>query len=165
MIPRTESGAVGTNPIAQAGLFRALEAQPGAESQALTTLLHAIDDLRHEVRASRGSGRGLHGIDTTRLLLPPNQYMYSSLADFLMRDTALAGERFVLEVKDGRVDLSVLPDKLSGAEKIHLNYTFALEPDIKLGDEVNRIKAAISRDLDGLSPDSATSVGTVKPES
>lgn len=139
------SGARGSNPVARAGLMRALQSQPSGEGVALSALLEEVQRLKYEVRATKSSD-GYYRTDNSRLLLPPDQFMYASLANFLMTHPSLSDRRFILRTKDKEVLVSVVPE--SGGPVKGFSYQFSHEPDVPLHDEVARVKVELLRDIE-----------------
>lgn len=145
-ISSISTGAKGSNPVVRAGLMRTLEAQPGAEGVALSSLLEEVQRLKYEVRASKSSD-GYYRLDNSRVLLPPDQFVYASITNFLMSSPAVAGKRFLVVAKDRELTVSVLPKGLEGRART-LQYQFRYEPDAPISEEVSRIKAELLRDLE-----------------
>lgn len=82
----------------------------------------------------------------SRLLLPPDQFVYSVLSDFLSNFPAFQRQRFVLEVRNGVVDLTAFDQSLDGTPQ-HFKYKFNRGPEAKISDEVGRLRSQIARDV------------------
>ena len=146
--------AIGTdtrssNPVVRAGLMRTLQSQPGSEGAALSALLDEVQRLKYEVRASKSSD-GYYRLDNTRVLLPPDQYVYASITNFLMSSPTVSGRRFMVVAKDKELVVSVLPKGLEGKAD-SFRYEFKYEPEANIGDEVARLKVELLRDIERLS--------------
>ena len=126
--------------------MRTLESRPGGEGVALSTLLEEVQQLRYEVRASKGSNED-DRFDRGRLLLSPDEYMYASLTNFLTSNPSFDGKRFLVDTRDGEASVSLLPEGLSGKART-LRYKFKHEPDVPLVQEVVRVKAELLHDLE-----------------
>ncbi|MBX3650639.1 MAG: hypothetical protein KF771_04645 [Burkholderiales bacterium] len=84
--------------------------------------------------------------ENSRVLMPPDQWMYEVLKNFLMTEPSLGKRKFIIEVKDGKVSLSQLPDALPGDAKV-FQYSFSLnDRGDNISAESERIKADILRD-------------------
>ena len=84
--------------------------------------------------------------ESSRVLLPPDQWMHETLKNFLMSESALGGKKFMIDVRDATVSVSHLPQKLPGSSRVN-QYTFTLnEKGDNISREAERIKAEILKD-------------------
>nr|WP_315467361.1 hypothetical protein [uncultured Undibacterium sp.] len=84
--------------------------------------------------------------DNSRVLMPPDQWMHELLKNFLMAEPSLGKKIFMIEVKEGRVMLSELPNTLPGDAR-SFEYLFALnDRGDNISSESERIKLEIIRD-------------------
>ncbi len=106
-----------------------------------------IDEARQKVafaRMQREAERPSY--ETSRVLLPPDQWMHETLKNFLLADPALGGNKFMIEVKDSVVSISFLPQKLPGSARVR-QYPFTLnEKGNNISSESERIKLEILKD-------------------
>jgi hypothetical protein len=123
------------------------------------TAIEAIEELEHflskldigqtkirvaEAKARKDAERSSY--DSSRILVPPDQWMYETLKDFLMTDPALDGKKFMIDVRDHKVSISQLPGKLPGEAQV-FKYSFKLnEQANNIATEAERIKTEITRD-------------------
>jgi hypothetical protein len=120
-----------------------------ATIEELERFLSALD-IEHarqtvaETREKREAERPSY--EASRVLLPPDQWMYESLKSFLMSEPALAGRRFMIEVQDKTVLLSQLPNAIEGPTTL-TKYTFSLnEKGDNIAAEAERIRGEIVKD-------------------
>lgn len=144
-IKAVQSGSTGTNPVARAGLFRALHAQQPSEGEAIGILADAVRMLRHEIADIRPSDFRERQAQT-RLLLPPDQYVYSILSTFIDNHPVFRDTKFVLEVKDGTIFLGEVP-LVSGQIGGAWRYQFKHEPEGRLADDLKAIKTRMIDDF------------------
>ncbi|MCX7252272.1 MAG: hypothetical protein NTX37_12390 [Burkholderiales bacterium] len=123
-----------------------------------------IDETRQKVAIAKKQREAeLPNYESSRVLLPPDQWMHETLKNFLMADPALGGKQFMIEVKDLNVSISHLPKKLPGAARLY-HYTFTLnEKGNNISSEAERIKAEILRDClaqseDGVNEEKVSSI-------
>jgi hypothetical protein len=84
--------------------------------------------------------------DNSRIFLPPDQWMHETLKNFLMTEPSLAGRKFMIDVRDGKVSVSHLPETLPGNARV-FQYSFTLnERGSNISSEAERIKSEITRD-------------------
>jgi hypothetical protein len=106
-----------------------------------------IEETRHKVavaRKQRDAERPAY--ESSRVLLPPDQWIYETLKTFLMSEPALAGRQFMIDVRDKTVSVSHLPESLPGSARVR-QYTFELnEKGDNISSEAERIKAEILKD-------------------
>lgn len=106
-----------------------------------------IDETKEKVAAAkkqRDAERGTY--DSSRVLVPPDQWMHVTLKDFLMSESALAGRKFMIDVRDAKVTVSHLPDNLPGSTQVY-QYSFTLNAEgNNIASEADRIKAEILKD-------------------
>lgn len=81
-----------------------------------------------------------------RVLMPAEQWIYQTLLTFLQRDSSLGNRKFTMDVSDGVVSLSVLPD---GAGQVDVrSYPYVInEEGNNLAEEATRIRSEIRRDF------------------
>jgi hypothetical protein len=106
-----------------------------------------IDEARQKVAmAKRQREAERPSYESSRVLLPPDQWMHETLKNFLMADPALGGRQFMIEVKDSIVSISFLPQKLPGSARVR-QYPFTLnEKGNDISGEAERIKGEILKD-------------------
>lgn len=84
--------------------------------------------------------------DNSRVLMPPDQWMHEVLKNFLMVEPSLGKKKFIIDVKEGKVLLSELPETLPGDTK-SFEYSFVLnDRGDNISSESERIKLEIIRD-------------------
>lgn len=106
--------------------------------------VEATKEVVAKARERRESERPMY--DSARVLLPPDQWIHEMLRQFLSTEPSLAGRKFMIEVRDGKVSLSHLPSALPGEVRA-VEYTFALnEKGDNISSEVDRIKSEVLRD-------------------
>jgi len=106
-----------------------------------------IDETRQKVAVARKQREAERpSYESSRVLLPPDQWMHETLKSFLMSEPALGGRKFMIDVRDATVSVSHLPQKLPGSARVH-QYTFVLnEKGDNISSEAERIKAEILKD-------------------
>lgn len=144
------SGSRGSNPVVRAGLMRTLAAQPGTEGIAMSTLLEEVQRLKYEIRASKGRS-GSNRMDNTRILLTAEQYVHTSISDFLMVTPDAAGKRFLINAKENKVTVSYLPKGLQGRPQDFV-YQYEHEQESSIDEEISRIKVELLRDIENIPP-------------
>lgn len=106
-----------------------------------------IDETKQKVanaRKQREADRPNY--ESSRVLLPPDQWMHETLKNFLMSEPALRGRKFMIDVRDATVSLSQLPQELPGSARIN-QYTFTLnEKGDNISSEADRIRGEILKD-------------------
>lgn len=84
--------------------------------------------------------------DNSRVLMPPDQWMHEVLKNFLMVEPSLGQKKFIIEVKEGKIMLSELPETLPGDAR-SFEYIFVLnDRGDNISSESERIKLEIIRD-------------------
>jgi hypothetical protein len=124
-----------------------------------------VEETRKKVAAEREKRKAENSnYESSRVLVPPDQWMYETLKDFLMTEAALAGKKFMIDVRDNKVSLSQLPKKLPGNAKVS-EYSFKLnQQSDNIASEAERIKAEILRDcliLEAVAASAADTAGGV----
>ncbi len=106
-----------------------------------------IDETRKKVEIARKRREAERpSYESSRVLLPPDQWMHETLKTFLMSEPALAGRKFMIDVRDNKVSVSHLPDKLPGSARVR-EYSFTInEKGDNISGEAERIKAEILKD-------------------
>ena len=106
-----------------------------------------IDEARQKVAiAKRQREAERPSYESSRVLLPPDQWMHETLKNFLMANPALGGWQFMIQVKDSIVSVSFLPLKLPGSARVR-QYAFTLnEKGDNISSEAERIKLEILKD-------------------
>ncbi|MBT3067617.1 hypothetical protein [Rhodoferax sp. U11-2br] len=106
-----------------------------------------IDETRNKVAIARKQREAERpSYESSRVLLPPDQWMHETLKTFLMSEPALGGRKFIIDVRDSLVSVSHLPHKLPGSARVH-QYTFTLnEKGDNISSESDRIKSEILKD-------------------
>ncbi|WP_203234277.1 hypothetical protein [Burkholderia mayonis] len=84
--------------------------------------------------------------DSSRVLMPPGQWMHETLKNFLMTERSLEGNKFMIDVRDEKISLSLMPETLPGNARA-FQYSFSInERGDNISSEADRIKAEIIRD-------------------
>lgn len=106
-----------------------------------------IEETRQKVALARKQREAERpSYESSRVLLPPDQWMHETLKTFLMSAPALSGNKFMIDVKDANVSVSRLPQTLPGTARVS-QYLFTLnEKGNNIGSEAERIKAEILKD-------------------
>ncbi len=106
-----------------------------------------IDEMRQKVAIARKQREAERpSYESSRVLLLPEQWMHETLKNFLMSEPALGGKKFMIDVRDATVSVSLLPQKLPGSARVH-QYTFTLnEKGDNISGEADRIKTEILKD-------------------
>lgn len=147
-IKSVANGAKGANPVTRAGLMRTLKIGSGSEQVALNSILEEMQSLRREIRVPRSiTSYASIASGESRLLVTPDQYMYSAITEFLMTTSILRGRKFLVQVEDGIAQVSLLPKNLSGPAQT-LKYEFKHEPETALSTEIDRVKEKLLKDLE-----------------
>lgn len=115
-----------------------------------------VDETRQKVAIARKQREAERpSYESSRVLLPPDQWMHETLKTFLMSEPAFAGRKFMIDVRDANVSVSHLPEKLPGSAQVR-QYAFTLnEKGDNISSEAERIKAEILKDCLVL-PDAAS---------
>jgi hypothetical protein len=140
-----QAGRVGENPVSRASLFQALQKRHGSEGEALAALMESVEQLRLDVWASGERTRRQNA--SSRVLVPPDQYMEQALTTFLSSDPRFEGRHFIIDVEGKTVNVAVLPRSLHGNTVGALKYEFQWEPDARIDQEVRRLQAALILDV------------------
>ncbi|MFY1897011.1 hypothetical protein ACOTCN_23710 [Achromobacter xylosoxidans] len=106
-----------------------------------------VDEVRQKVAAAKKRREAERpSYESSRVLMPPDQWMHETLKNFLMADPALGGRKFMIAVKDSNVSVSHLPQQLPGSARVY-KYAFILnEEGNNISSEAERIKAEILKD-------------------
>lgn len=101
--------------------------------------------------------------ESSRVLMPADQWMYETLKNFLMADPTLGGRQFMIEVKDSKVSVTHLPGQLSGSVRVY-QYAFTLnEKGDNISSEAERIKTEILKDCLAKPEDSSQEANPLQP--
>lgn len=106
-----------------------------------------IEETRQRVSIARKQREAERpSYESSRVLMPPDQWMHETLKIFLMSEPALSGNKFMIDVRDASVSVSHLPQKLPGSARVR-QYPFNLnEKGNNISSEAERIKAEIVKD-------------------
>jgi hypothetical protein len=106
-----------------------------------------IEEIRLKVEIARKRREAERpSFESSRVLLPPDQWMHETLKTFLMSEPALTGRKFMIDVRDNKVSISHLPEKLPGSAQVHeYSFTLNMQGD-NISGEADRIKAKILKD-------------------
>ena len=106
-----------------------------------------LDEARQKVAIAKMQREAERpSYESSRVLLPPDQWMHETLKNFLMADPALGGRQFTIEVKNSIVAISHLPQQLPGSARVY-QYAFTLnEKGTNISSEAERIKVEILKD-------------------
>lgn len=106
-----------------------------------------LDETRQKVAITKKQREAERpSYESSRVLLPPDQWMYETLKNFLMAEPALGGRQFMIEVKDSIASVSLFPQQLPGSAHVY-QYTFMLnEKGNNISKEAERIKSEILKD-------------------
>ena len=73
--------------------------------------------------------------------------MIEALTRFLTTQPSLEGKHFVVDARDKRVEVAVLPASVEGPVTT-LRYEFKYAPEAAIEDEILRIQAEVLRDIE-----------------
>jgi hypothetical protein len=83
---------------------------------------------------------------SNRILLTQDKFVEESIKNYLVANPSFHNMKFLVDVKDGKINLAQLPESLSGQGQT-FSYEYTGPEDGKLSGELERLKSQIQRDL------------------
>lgn len=148
-ITAVENGQLGSNPVAQAGIIRRLEAEGKPTEQALTEVLRSIATLTAEVRELRSSPK-LHLVEAKRWrdtqdLVTPGEWITGMIHRFISEDANVNNKRFILTRDESEISVAILGDEKTRTPRGVFRYDYSDSKDVK--EQWPRIVRQLRKDL------------------